>query len=1689
MPLRDKVHLNFLSPVHSILGHLSGSTVVSEDEDTTEDEREHNDDTIVHNNSEEEEQEQEEKEYNTHDGQSINQSSKQDNDRAATPVQEARSEPLTKRNSTDDEEDTARPCGDASGADFFSSFINNTSLCSGFGSLNNLRKLNFEDFLQGKKNEDLSHDNLEEHKHPNLRKLREKWDDMKPDSITLPVSHKRSGSDYEHKAHPVYAQLKREEEQEQEQGGKGSNTTTDDEITSGDDADEDGEDEEEEEEEEKFLAKRLTPSHSKTSLIQTLPSESPHPTPTSSKRAATTRTNSTKTAKTTTTTEPTAAAAASSSSLSTSPTKTLSNEDASKTTSTSVISNITSYSTIDSDFSDMKMNEKSEKEIKIEKHKIGDEARNCVEKQILDGDEQIPSEKNLTSLQKSVIQNLDPHSIREGVLIKVRQPHTDQENHQKNDNKLTESKKRLRFLIAEKLQRTFHLKDDDIFYGNYSSWLVKDVLLQGHMYLTKDALLYFAFLPKRYTIDATAEVNNMEDSSNIIMKGNLGMKTGKLGDTTFVTPVTHKYWTILRPETMSIYSSSTDLYFPITVIDMRTCLYAEIADKEKYREAQLTSPGSRSANVASSGLNSPPSVTDTASELRKMLDEDVGATEDSVEVKSTNVWIKLVTRKKTYRFQCDNLYSARQWCSNLTKTIFQLNNANLSGEVLVKIPIANIVDFRKKTLFDEVDDDDIDPESNDIPLSLSIKYHTNHVVEKRKRDKIKDKLKNENDDIAEIFFLFPKNGTELFNAFDKIMQRPTSSNRNESETSSKIFASLKRDKVELDTSISTLTPSSNFLVKAVIESNMPEPTPRTSEESALKRLGKSIARPRAFTKTSNTQNSIDLVTTDSLSDSSQLSLPIALSEKSLKKLEITFETTMKDFKDATKRYEDKGQLLAAIDDIPLPSNEQNVDEKRNHSRLRKQIKSFSTVGAKLSATPLHYRIKDKYFVQSEHEREVASKNFQKHFSLFNSQLVSSYYCHVLRTLPVYGKLYVSDHEVCFRSLLPGVSTTMIIPMLDIAEITSDDTKLSYAGATIIVQGVDEMTIEFSSSKSRDDFRETCLEILAKLHENEGFRPQPHQWGSNYNIELAKTRMEYTDSERRRLDKDTHDDKREMHLAKQRVALSRIKMFEDRLNAASGLEVPIVLEDSPFFKTEMRPSTSYNITLLTIGSRGDVQPYIALGKGLQKEGHKVTIATHSEFKEWIEKYHIGFREIAGDPGELMSFMVGHSAMSVSFLKDAQAKFKDWIKQLLSSSWKACQGADILIESPSAMAGIHIAEALAIPYFRAFTMPWTRTRAYPQAFFVPEQKKGGSYNYLTHVIFENIFWKGTQGQINRWRVNELDLPKTNLFRLQQTKVPFLYNVSPSVMPPATDFPSWVKVTGYWFLDEGGSDYEPPKELLEFMDQAVADDKKIVYIGFGSIVVDDSASLTKAIVDAVIDADVRCILNKGWSDRMGNKDKNKIEVEWPPEVYSSGSIPHDWLFPKVDAAVHHGGSGTTGATLKAGCPSIIKPFFGDQFFYATRIEDMGVGIALRKLTKKSLASALVQVTEDLRIVEKAKKVSLQINHEFGVLAAIESIYTELEYSRNLIAAKDIHNENYKRHHPDFKAQSEPATDSEEESEYGSDKDDDDDTDEEEEDDDEVDEVDEVDVEDAEDVKDADNHKEAREEADETTNNEVHH
>ncbi|EXJ85740.1 sterol 3beta-glucosyltransferase [Capronia coronata CBS 617.96] len=609
--------------------------------------------------------------------------------------------------------------------------------------------------------------------------------------------------------------------------------------------------------------------------------------------------------------------------------------------------------------------------------------------------------------------------------------------------------------------------------------------------------------------------------------------------------------------------------------------------------------------------------------------------------------------------------------------------------------------------------------------------------------------------------------------------------------------------------------------------------------------------------------------------------------------------------------------------------------------------------------------------------------FRAHFALPPTErLQATYFGFLHRVLPLYGKIYISNRKFCFRSLLPGTRTKLVLPLKDIENVDKEKGfRFGYHGLVLVIRGHEELFFEFSSAEHRDDCTVTLLHSLETVR----YMAESGLLGQQDEDDAEAAREEH-----RMLQEARRNSGGEHQLVLPDTAEAIYSHAETSAASMGDPGASII---------NFRPSAPMRITCLTIGSRGDVQPYIALCKGLLAEGHRPRIATHAEFGPWVQKHGIDFRPVEGDPAELMRICVENGMFTYSFLREASVKFRSWIDQLLTSAWRACQDSDLLIESPSAMAGIHIAEALGIPYFRAFTMPWTRTRAYPHAFAVPEHKIGGAYNYYSYVMFDNVFWKAIAGQVNRWRKKELGLRSTNLDKMQPNKVPFLYNFSPHVVVPPLDYSDWVRVTGYWFLDEA-QDWQPTEELTAFIRKARDDGKKLVYIGFGSIVVSDPAALTKTVVESVMKADVRCILSKGWSDRLGDPTRAvKAEVPLPAEIFQIKSAPHDWLFRQIDAAVHHGGAGTTGASLRAGVPTVIKPFFGDQFFFGSRVEDLGVGICLKKVNVSLFSRALWEATHSERMIVKARLLGEQIRKENGVQTAIQAIYRDLEYAKSLI------------------------------------------------------------------------------------------
>ncbi|KAG0144968.1 hypothetical protein CROQUDRAFT_64424 [Cronartium quercuum f. sp. fusiforme G11] len=449
------------------------------------------------------------------------------------------------------------------------------------------------------------------------------------------------------------------------------------------------------------------------------------------------------------------------------------------------------------------------------------------------------------------------------------------------------------------------------------------------------------------------------------------------------------------------------------------------------------------------------------------------------------------------------------------------------------------------------------------------------------------------------------------------------------------------------------------------------------------------------------------------------------------------------------------------------------------------------------------------------------------------------------------------------------------------------------------------------------------------------------------------------------------------------------------------------------ETRIESPGQLKITCLTIGSRGDVQPYIALCKGLQEANHVCTIATHPEFKNWIESHGIRFVSIGGSPVELIKHCTENGVLSPGFWVKGLAKFGEWYQDLLKQSYTALEDQHVLIESPSAMVGTHVAEALQIPYYRAFTMPWTQTSQYPHAFAPQSLRHIPFYNSMSYKVFDFGVWLGIKKHVNIWR-KEKGLQGLSYLALRKRKYPFLYNFSPSVVEKPKDWDSSVSITGYWFLNDKPNPVadEPekvglPVDLKEFIGKARLEGKKIVYIGFGSIVVEDPTKMTQTIVDAVKDADVYAVVSAGWSGRGTEGTDQVVEQrkQFTDKMFHVDSVPHDLLFSEIDAAVHHGGAGSTGASLRG----ILLPRLNFYLARARRVEELGVGTSLKKLDSDQLAKALKTATQDPDQIERARAIGAQIRQEDGVANAIQAIYRHYGETRTMVRQYALESETF--------------------------------------------------------------------------------
>ena len=413
-----------------------------------------------------------------------------------------------------------------------------------------------------------------------------------------------------------------------------------------------------------------------------------------------------------------------------------------------------------------------------------------------------------------------------------------------------------------------------------------------------------------------------------------------------------------------------------------------------------------------------------------------------------------------------------------------------------------------------------------------------------------------------------------------------------------------------------------------------------------------------------------------------------------------------------------------------------------------------------------------------------------------------------------------------------------------------------------------------------------------------------------------------------------------------------------------------------------------IAIMALGSRGDVQPYLSLGKGLKAAGHFVRLITHQNFERLVTSHGLEFYPVKGDvqavlesPEMLKLLEQGNFlAINAHTAKLVRSAAIDWAQDGIA----ACRGIDLLVAGVGGLyLSIALAQKLNIRFLQAYIFPFTPTTAFP-AIVLPQSisRLGGTVNRLSHHLFRQMMWQGFRQADRLARQQVLNLPPApfwgsyNSAALRQ--YPTLYGFSSSVIPQPSDWQN-TQVTGYWFLD-AAADWTPPAALMKFLNSG----KPPVYIGFGSMGSRKPAATAALVLAALDRSGQRGILLSGWGGLS--------QANLPDTVLMVESIPHSWLFPRMAAVVHHGGAGTTAAGLRAGVPSIVIPFFGDQLFWGQRVAKLGVGTApipRKQLTVELLAQAIDWAVTDPVMIRQAANLGAKIQAEDGIAHAVAVIH----------------------------------------------------------------------------------------------------
>jgi UDP:flavonoid glycosyltransferase YjiC (YdhE family) len=405
-----------------------------------------------------------------------------------------------------------------------------------------------------------------------------------------------------------------------------------------------------------------------------------------------------------------------------------------------------------------------------------------------------------------------------------------------------------------------------------------------------------------------------------------------------------------------------------------------------------------------------------------------------------------------------------------------------------------------------------------------------------------------------------------------------------------------------------------------------------------------------------------------------------------------------------------------------------------------------------------------------------------------------------------------------------------------------------------------------------------------------------------------------------------------------------------------------------------------LTILTLGSRGDVQPYVALGAGLLRAGYDVRVVTFESFRAMVEGQGLAFHPVPGDAQALVATMMGGAGIGTRnpllLMRAIMRSFG-----ALADAYVGSFSSDVLADSdailnqlPAGLFGVDLAEKLRIPHIMLSVIPLTSTQAFANP-LLASRSFGGLGNRLSYAMAGHLLWAGFRPIIARFRRGlGLGAPA---WLLPDPGHPVINGFSPRVVLPPPDWGAHVHTTGYWLLDE--PDWSPPSDLLDFL----AAGSPPVFIGFGSMIAPDPAALTRLLLEAVRRSGCRAIIGRGWA--------NIADSALPPGIFALDYAPYGWLFPRTAAVIHHGGSGTTGLALRSGVPSMVVAFGADQPYWGRRTAALGAGVAplhIKSLTADALAQAIRRLTTDANLRTRASEVGAALRAEDGLAQAVPHI-----------------------------------------------------------------------------------------------------